>query len=80
MREWNVKKDCGNGKGSDKFENSSRSRVMTPNGKTYRHIFSIKSGCELTFFIFHMRISRKLYVKEAFLKTKLSFQFLLNDN
>ena len=45
MREWNVKKDCGNGKGSDKFENSSRSPVMTPNGKTWRHVFSIKRGC-----------------------------------
>ena len=45
MREWNVKKDCGNGKGSDKFENSSRSPIMTPNGKTQRHVFSIKRGC-----------------------------------
>ena len=45
MREWNVKKDCRNAKGSDKFENSSRSQVMTPNEKIQRHIFSIKGGC-----------------------------------
>ena len=45
MREWNVKKDYGNAKGSDKFENGGRSQVMTPNGKIETHIFSIKRGC-----------------------------------
>ena len=33
MREWNVKKDYGDAKRSDKFENSGRSQVITPNGK-----------------------------------------------
>ena len=74
IKEWNVTKNCGNGKGSGQFENSSRYPVMTRNGNTQRHIFSIKIGLLIVFFYFSIENQPKTKCEGSIFENKSDFR------